>query len=91
MDTKTFFNSEMETETISKNERIRKSDRVRYVFMFFSPVMFFFGLRFLHYIFGREVQDTLKMEIIQSVMCAYAGCFGILRLQRKLRKQSKGK
>ena len=91
MNTKTFFNGEMETETISKNERIRKADRVMYVLMFFSPVMFFFGLRFLHYIFGREVQDTLKIEIIQSVMCAYAGCFGVWLLNRKLRKQSKGK
>ena len=65
--------------------------KLLFVILLSTPLWFFFGLRFLNYIIGSESQETLKQEIIGSLICGYGVSLGIwYNFLRKTKKKKQG-
>jgi hypothetical protein len=57
--------------------------------LFVTPVFFFFGIRLLDVIIGRDNQESLTGEIIGALLCGYGGSLGLWYLYRKANKGKK--
>jgi hypothetical protein len=64
-----------------------KNKKVFKAFLFSTPILFFFGLRLLQFIFGYENAESLKTEIIGSIICGTLSSFGLWHLYRKAAKE----
>jgi hypothetical protein len=59
--------------------------RVLIIYLFFTPILFFIGLRLLHIIIGSP--ESIKYEIIEALICGYGASLGFWMLYRKVNKQ----
>lgn len=65
---------------------LMKKKKVFMVLLFCFPILFFFGLRLLRFIFGYENAESLKSEIIGSIICGTLGSLALWNLYRKATK-----
>jgi hypothetical protein len=64
-----------------------KSKKLLILLLACTPILFFFGYHFLQMIIAPESAESIKSEIIGSVICGYAISFGIWNLYRKVNKK----
>ena len=61
--------------------------KIFFILLFFTPILFFLGLRLLRYLIGSDIQESLKMEIIGSIICGYGVSLGLWYHYRRANKK----
>jgi hypothetical protein len=65
--------------------------KIRLILLCTTPVLFFFGMRFMRMIFSTEGSESLKSEIIGAIIVGYGASLGLWYLDRKNRKEKDSK
>jgi hypothetical protein len=61
--------------------------KIGLILLFVSPVLYFFGIRFVRMIFQTERTESLKSEIITAIIIGYTISLALWYLDRKSRKE----